>query len=502
MRHFAAHDESPADYCRRRAGECEIYVAVIGFRYGSLVPDEAVSYTELEFQAATAAGIPRLVFLLAETAGLADPADPGRAPAEQFRHRLRDAGLIVRTFTTADGLELEVYHALAELSRSRPTEPPVAFAVLLQQWRTELGLTPQELAQKARLSLVSVSELEHGRAGMAEEVTVRLLADALKLTGSRRTEFTAAAARLPVQPAQLADGSILSSAAIPRIWNVPRRNTDFTGRDDILQRLHDDLAGDGTAVVLARAVYGLGGVGKTQIALEYAHRFKSGYDLIWWVNAEQPQEISFTLAELARHLGLQISNSAEAAATVLEQLRRDVRGRWLLIYDNAEDPEILDPFLPTGSGHIIITSRNQAWSRHAQPLELDVFTRQESVAHLIRHVPGLSAPDAQRVSEAVGDLPLAVEQAGAWLAETGMPAGRYAAWLETQAPTALGLNKPFDYASPVVVTWNLSFDQLKQRSPAAVRLLQVLAFCSPGPISMDLLYSDAMHSACCRSTTR
>ena len=127
-----------------------------------------------------------------------------------------------------------------------------------------------------------------------------------------------------------------------------------------------------------------------------------------------------------------------------------------------------------------------------QPLELDVFTRQESVAHLIRHVPGLSAPDAQRVSEAVGDLPLAVEQAGAWLAETGMPAGRYAAWLETQAPTALGLNKPFDYASPVVVTWNLSFDQLKQRSPAAVRLLQVLAFCSPGPISMDLLYSDAM----------
>ena len=120
MRHFAAHDESPADYCQRRARECEVYVAVIGFRYGSLVPGEQVSYTELEFQAATAAGIPRLIFLLDETSG---PADPGRADqdlASEFRQRLRAAGLIVRTFTSADGLELEVFHALSDLSRSRP----------------------------------------------------------------------------------------------------------------------------------------------------------------------------------------------------------------------------------------------------------------------------------------------------------------------------------------------------------------------------------------------
>jgi transcriptional regulator with XRE-family HTH domain len=490
MRHFAAQDETPADYCQRRARECEVYVVVVGFQYGSQVPGETVSYTELEFQAATTAGIPRLVFLLDETADPSDPGEGSADPAGQFRQRLRAAGLIVRTFTSADGLELEIFHALSELSRATPAQSPVTFAALLQQWRTEIGLTPQELAQRARLSLVSVSELEHGRADIAEEATVRLLADALKLTGSRRTQFTAAAARLPAQPP---GSSILSSAAGPRIWNAPRRNTDFTGRDDILRRLHDDLASDGAAVVLARAVYGLGGVGKTQIALEYAHRFKSNYDLIWWINAEQPQEVSLTLAELAGRLGLQISNSAEAAATVLDQLRRDIRGRWLLIFDNAEDPEELDPFLPTGSGHIIITSRNQGWTRHAEPLELDVFTREETVAHLMRHVPGLSAADAQRVSEAVGDLPLAVEQAAAWLAETRMPPARYAAWLETQAATALGLNKPFDYAMPVVATWNLSFDRLKQRSPAAIRLLQILAFCSPGPIDMDLLYSDEMN---------
>ena len=492
MRHFPAQDETPADYCQRRARECEVYVAVVGFRYGSIVPDERFSYTELEFEAATAAGIPRLIFLLDETVNSADPGADSAGLAGQFRQRLRAAGLIVRTFRSADGLELEIFHALSELSRTGLTEPPVAFGALLQQLRTELGLTPQELAQKARLSLVLVSELEHGRAAIAEESTVRLLADALKLTGGRRAEFTAAAARLPGQPA---GGSILSRAAVPQIWNAPNRNADFTGRDEILRLLHHDLGGDGTAVVLARAVYGLGGVGKTQIALEYAHRFKSDYDLIWWIDAEQPQEISLTLADLADRLGLQISNSAEAAAAVLEQLRRDVRGRWLLIYDNAEDPETLDPFLPTGSGHIIITSRNQAWTRHAEPLELDVFTQEESVAHLMRHVPGLSAADARRVSEAVGQLPLAVEQAAAWLAETGMPPARYAAWLETQATSALGLNKPLDYAKPVVATWNLSFDRLKRRSPAAIRLLQILAFCSPGPISMDLLYSDTMHQS-------
>ena len=89
-------------------------------------------------------------------------------------------------------------------------------------------------------------------------------------------------------------------------------------------------------------------------------------------------------------MGLPIGdNAADAAAAALEQLRRDVTGRWLLIFDNAEDPEDLASFLPTGSGHILITSRNQAWTRHAEPVELDVFSQQESLTHLIHHVPGL-----------------------------------------------------------------------------------------------------------------
>jgi tetratricopeptide (TPR) repeat protein len=116
MRYFAARDGKPADYCRQRVGECEIYVAVIGFRYGSMVPGGTVSYTELEFDEASTAGLPRLVFLLDERTGMsATLVDADRGAAEGFRQRLRGAGLVVRAFTSPADLELEVFHALREV---------------------------------------------------------------------------------------------------------------------------------------------------------------------------------------------------------------------------------------------------------------------------------------------------------------------------------------------------------------------------------------------------
>ena len=117
MRYFAARDDAPANYCRARVRECEIYVAVIGFRYGSMVPGEGISYTELEFEAATDAGMPRLVFLLEEAASLPEgQADVDLGPVEAFRQRLRDAAMVVRAFTSDAGLELEVFHALTEVT--------------------------------------------------------------------------------------------------------------------------------------------------------------------------------------------------------------------------------------------------------------------------------------------------------------------------------------------------------------------------------------------------
>src|SRR6266571_9418707 len=180
-------------------------------------------------------------------------------------------------------------------------------------------------------------------------------------------------------------------------------------------------------------MYGLGGVGKTQLALEYAHRFMADYDLVWWVPSERPEETSGALADLARKMGLKTGdNVAEAAEAALEELRCVTTPHWLLIFDNADDPKQLEPYLPTGSGHVLITSRNQAWTNNAELLEVDVFSREESVAHLLRHVPSLDLEDARGVAEALGDLPLAVEQASAWLEQTGMRAQVYVGELTTR----------------------------------------------------------------------
>src|SRR5215472_8961017 len=136
MRYFAARDGAPAGYCRQRVRECEVYVAIIGFRYGTIVPGQAVSYTELEFQEATAAGLPRLVFLLGEDAGVpAALADADRSAVEAFRRRLRDAGIQVREFSSDAGLELEAFHALRDLAegglRGGPPGPGLRYSLPL-----------------------------------------------------------------------------------------------------------------------------------------------------------------------------------------------------------------------------------------------------------------------------------------------------------------------------------------------------------------------------------
>ena len=116
MRYFAARDDRPADYCRQQVLACDIYVAIIGFRYGSVIAGEDVSYTEREFRVASNAELPRLVFLLAEAACTPGLADVDLGPVEGFRKRLREAGLIVREFTSSESLELEVFHALTDLT--------------------------------------------------------------------------------------------------------------------------------------------------------------------------------------------------------------------------------------------------------------------------------------------------------------------------------------------------------------------------------------------------
>ena len=233
----------------------------------------------------------------------------------------------------------------------------------------------------------------------------------------------------------------------PAVWNVGTRNARFTGRSSVLEELRSQILGGSQAIVLPLALHGLGGVGKTQIALEYAHRFKADYDLVWWISAEQPDFISTALADLAARLGYQVRESvADAAAAARDALRRgNPYSRWLLIFDNAGDPKELEDYLPGGDGHVMITSRNQAWSRVAAPLEVDVFTSIESVDYLIRRVPSLTQEDALKIGTELGFLPLAVEQAAAWLEVTGVAARQYLDMLTTQTAEVLALDAPGDY---------------------------------------------------------
>ena len=180
------------------------------------------------------------------------------------------------------------------------------------------------------------------------------------------------------------------------MWNVPARNPGFTGRDGLLAAVRDRLVAGDRAVVQALA--GMGGVGKTQLAIEYAHRFADCYDLAWWVDAEQGGLIGDQFAALGMALGcVQPGASTEVVrAAVLGELGQ--RDRWLLVFDNAEDPADIRPWLPGGTGHVLITSREHRWAEIAAPVEVDVLARAESVAILRDRVPGLSEADAGRLA--------------------------------------------------------------------------------------------------------
>ncbi|GIH27948.1 hypothetical protein Aph01nite_62580 [Acrocarpospora phusangensis] len=280
----------------------------------------------------------------------------------------------------------------------------------------------------------------------------------------------------------------------PDVWEVPTRNASFTGRADLLETIRDELTGNSAGRPLA--LYGLGGVGKTQVALEYAHRFKSDYDLICWVPAEQVDAIASTMGDLVQHMDAQsLDNSLEPAQRVREALRKgDTFKRWLLIFDNAREAEEIERYIPSDSGHVIITSRDPSWNQLARPLEVAVFQRRESVAHLMRRAgeSNITTADAELLADALGDLPIAIEQAGAWLRETGAKTADYVDQLKGRGLVVLDLNPPRNYPTSVAATWQVAYELLRERSPASARLLELLSFFAAEPVNLDLVNSAAM----------
>ena len=270
-----------------------------------------------------------------------------------------------------------------------------------------------------------------------------------------------------------------------RLWGpIPARNQGFTGREELLAAVRERLLADDKGVVLE--LYGRGGVGKTQLAAEYAHRFADSYDLVWWIAAEQAGLIGEQFAVLADDLGWALPGAETEAIQRVVLAELHGRDGWLLVFDNAETPAEVAEWLPGGSGHVLITSRERGGAEVAVPVEVGVLTRDESAAILQGRVARLSATDAGRLADQLGELPLAIAQAAGFMSETGMPAVEYLDLLKTRTAELLAQSTPQSYSRSLAATTQLIADRLAREDPAAAELARLCAFFSSEPIPQDI----------------
>jgi tetratricopeptide (TPR) repeat protein len=273
----------------------------------------------------------------------------------------------------------------------------------------------------------------------------------------------------------------------PTITNLPARNPNFTGREQLLETLHRELgAAANVAVTQARAIHGLGGVGKTELVLEFAHRYAADYEVVWWIPAELRARVVDALAALARRLDVaERAEQDEMVDRLFDELRR--RGRWLLIYDNAQEQEWLRGLVPPGGdGHVLITSRDRTWGRVAEPLPLDVLRRAESIGLLDRRTGHRDEASAAALAELLGDLPLALEEAAAYIEATDISLPDYLELARERMVELFGLTGQTGDQHRVATTWSVSLERVRDQAPAAEALLDLCAFLAPEDIPRDL----------------
>ena len=278
--------------------------------------------------------------------------------------------------------------------------------------------------------------------------------------------------------------------------NIPYpRNTNFTGRESLLNSLRNALISGGTtALTQTKTVTGLGGVGKTQLALEYTYRHIDDYEVIWWVRSEEPAILANDYIELAGRLGLEkYSGKTEELIDAVRRWFENNTG-WLLIFDNAQNPSDLTRYLPKiGAGHVIVTSRNQNWESLTKSLEVLVFERLESVKFLLGRTDQRDAKVAEALAKALGDLPLALEQAGAYIKETGVSFEGYLKRFQEKRNEILRYGKPDTYPETIATTWEISVKAASKETPESMDLLNLCAYLSPDLIPRPMLVKGSEH---------
>jgi hypothetical protein len=250
------------------------------------------------------------------------------------------------------------------------------------EWAAAFGKDPQ--GEKGLLLPVRVKECD--LAGLLPQIVYIDFVD-LEETTARRALLDGVKterAKPPVRPrfpgaSQPPSQPSVFPGALPALWNMPhQRNPYFLGREELLAELHAAFS-SGRAEERRQAVYGRGGVGKTQIGIEYAYRYADEYGLVWWLRSEEPAALAADYAGMYGKLGLLPADTKDQRY-MNEAVRRalEAMDEWLLIFDNAVKPEDLLDYLPHGGGgHVLVTSRAGGWEaagvvgREIEPLSAD-----------------------------------------------------------------------------------------------------------------------------------
>jgi tetratricopeptide (TPR) repeat protein/transcriptional regulator with XRE-family HTH domain len=297
----------------------------------------------------------------------------------------------------------------------------------------------------------------------------------------------------------------LSLAPCPHVWNVPhQRNPFFTGREDVLRRLYELLHETNSVVAVTQhALCGLGGIGKTQTALEYAYRYGEQYQAVLWVKADSRENLVSDVLSLATLLHLPERDGHDQAVTMaaIKRWLHEHTG-WLLICDNADDLTLVQEFLPTDyRGHILLTTRAQAMGGLAQRIEMEQMSQEVGALFLLRR-SGIIGPDdtledaserdrivAKEMVWELGGLPLALDQAGAYIEESASSLQEYVLLYRQHRYELLkrrgGLTT--DHPEPVATTWSLAFARVEQMDTVAADIVRLCAFLDPDAIPEEIV---------------
>jgi len=269
------------------------------------------------------------------------------------------------------------------------------------------------------------------------------------------------------------------------------RPPPLAGREELLAELDARLsAGDGQGPRIA-ALYGLGGAGKTSVALEYAHRQLAEVGVAWQFAAEDPAVLAAGFGELAAQLGVRgLLDTRDPVASVHGMLAAYSRP-WLLVFDNAPGRAAVAAFLPPGGrGRVLITTPNPNWPS-GQALDVPVLDSEVAAGFLVNRTGDPDERAATALADELGGLPLALEQAAAYIQAAGISLAGYLSLFGDRRADLLARGEDAGHPADVAATLALALSRLRDEAPAAAGLLQLLACLAPEPVPLTLLCADA-----------